>query len=63
MATASGLDNDQPFPSINQMDKLAANADGSLDFYFGPRSQAKARTTSRRSPVSGSSFACGSTAP
>ena len=36
--TASGLDNDQPFPSIDQMDKPAANADGSLDFYFGPRS-------------------------
>jgi hypothetical protein len=34
--TASGLDNGQPFPSINQMDKPAANADGSFDFYFGP---------------------------
>jgi hypothetical protein len=35
--TASGLDNGQPFPSINQMDKPVANADGSTDIYFGPR--------------------------
>jgi len=60
--TASSLDNDQPFPSIDQMDKPAANADGSLDFYSVPDPQAKARTTSRRSPVTGSSFVCGSTA-
>jgi hypothetical protein len=36
--TGSGLDNGQPFPSINQMDKPAMNADGSYDFYFGPQS-------------------------
>jgi hypothetical protein len=35
---ASGLDNGQPFPSINQMDKPAANEDGSTDLYFGPKS-------------------------
>jgi hypothetical protein len=34
--TASGLDNGQPFPSINAMDKPAMNADGSTDIYFGP---------------------------
>lgn len=34
--TGSGLDNGQPFPSINQMDKPSANADGSTDIYFGP---------------------------
>jgi len=34
--TASGLDNGQPFPSLNQMDKPVMNADGSLDLYFGP---------------------------
>jgi len=34
--TASGLDNGQPFPSINAMDKPATNADGSTDIYFGP---------------------------
>lgn len=36
--TASGLDNGQPFPSINQMDKPKTNSDGSIDFYFGPKS-------------------------
>jgi hypothetical protein len=35
--TMSGLDNGQPFPSLNQMDKPAANGDGSFDIYFGPR--------------------------
>ena len=33
---AAGLENGQPFPSINQMDKLIQNADGSHDIYFGP---------------------------
>jgi hypothetical protein len=36
--TASGLDNGQPFPSINTMDKPAKNKDGSTDIYFGPES-------------------------
>jgi hypothetical protein len=36
--TASGLDNGQPFPSINTMDKPATNTDGSTDLYFGPTS-------------------------
>jgi hypothetical protein len=35
---AAGLDNGQPFPSINQMDKPPTNADGSTDIYFGPTS-------------------------
>lgn len=34
--TASGLDNGQPFPSLNSMDKPTQNADGSFDLYFGP---------------------------
>ena len=34
--TASGLDNGQPFPSLNSNDKPAANADGSVDLYVGP---------------------------
>jgi hypothetical protein len=38
--TASGLDNGQPFPSLNQMDKPVMNADGSLDLYFGPNAPA-----------------------
>jgi len=35
-ATASGLDNGQPFPSISSFDKPVANPDGSTDIYFGP---------------------------
>lgn len=38
--TASGLDNGQPFPSLNQMDKPVQNADGSIDLYFGPNAPA-----------------------
>jgi hypothetical protein len=34
--TASGLDNGQPFPSLNAMNKPVQNADGSTDQYFGP---------------------------
>ena len=36
--TGSGLDNGQPFPSINTMDKPVQNADGTIDIYFGPKS-------------------------
>jgi len=35
--TGSGLDNGQPFPSLNTMDKPEQNADGSMDLYFGPK--------------------------
>jgi hypothetical protein len=35
---ASGLDNGQPFPSINTMDKPLTNADGSTDIFIGPKS-------------------------
>jgi hypothetical protein len=38
--TASGLDNGQPFPSLNSMDKPTQNADGSFDIYFGPTAPA-----------------------
>jgi hypothetical protein len=34
--TASGLDNGQPFPSLNSHDHPKANADGSFDLYVGP---------------------------
>lgn len=37
-ANASQVDNGQPFPSINSMDKPQANQDGSVDVYFGPDS-------------------------
>ncbi len=36
--TGSGLDNGQPFPSLNTMDKPIQNTDGSTDVYFGPSS-------------------------
>jgi hypothetical protein len=36
--TGVGLDNGQPFPSLNQMDKPTINSDGSVDIYFGPKS-------------------------
>jgi hypothetical protein len=35
--TGSGLDNGQPFPSLNTMDKPVQNADGSFDIYLGPK--------------------------
>ena len=35
---ASGLDNGQPFPSLNSMDKPAAEADGATDVWIGPDS-------------------------
>ena len=35
-ATASGLDNGQPFPSVSSFDKPVRNPDGSTDIYFGP---------------------------
>jgi hypothetical protein len=36
--TGSGLDNGQPFPSLNKMDQPVQNADGTTDIYFGPTS-------------------------
>jgi hypothetical protein len=38
--TASGVDNGQPFPSINLMNNPPQNADGSVDLYFGPTAPA-----------------------
>ncbi|WP_125720509.1 DUF1214 domain-containing protein [Flavobacterium ustbae] len=38
--TASGLDNGQPFPSLNMMDKPAKNPDESIDIYFVPKAPA-----------------------
>ena len=39
-----GLDNGQPFPSINTMDRPQQNADGSTDIYFGPNARSKGST-------------------
>jgi hypothetical protein len=41
--TASGLDNGQPFPSLNTMDKPVVNADGSTDTYFGSEAPASGK--------------------
>ena len=51
--TGSGLDNGQPFPSLNSMDKPATNADGSTDFYFGPASPAEGKNWLRTVPGKG----------
>jgi hypothetical protein len=48
--TASGLDNGQPFPSINSMDKPATNADGSTELYFGPTSPGNGKNWLRTLP-------------
>ena len=61
--TGSGLDNGQPFPSLNTMDKPAANADGSTDIYFGPTSPGEGKNWLRdRARTRASSSSCGSTA-
>jgi hypothetical protein len=51
--TASGLDNGQPFPSINTMDHPATNADGSIDIYFGPEALGDGKNWLRTLPDKG----------
>jgi hypothetical protein len=51
--TGSGLDNGQPFPSLNTMDRPATNADGSIDIYFGPSSPGEGRNWLRTLPDRG----------
>jgi len=51
--TGSGLDNGQPFPSINTMDRPSANADGSTDIYFGPSSPGDGKNWLRTLPGKG----------
>lgn len=51
--TASGVDNGQPFPSINTMDKPPKNADGSIDIHFGPESPGDAKNWLRTLPDKG----------
>lgn len=53
--TASGLDNGQPFPSINSHDKPVPNSDGSYDIYLGPTAPPGKEKNWRR-PVPGKSF-------
>jgi len=51
--TGSGLDNGQPFPSINTLDKPGVNADGSTDIYFGPNSPGPDKNWLRTLPDKG----------
>lgn len=51
--TGAGLDNGQPFPSINQMDKPIVNADGSVDVYFGAKSPGQGKNWIRTNPGKG----------
>ncbi len=51
--TASGVDNGQPFPSINTMDAPAANADGSIDISFGPNAPASGKNWLKTLPGKG----------
>jgi hypothetical protein len=51
--TASGLDNGQSFPSLNQMDKPAQADDGSTDIYFGPDSPGEGKNWVRTVPGKG----------
>src|SRR5215467_4326564 len=51
--TGSGLDNGQPFPSINTMDKPVVNSDGSTNIYFGPNSPGDGKNWLRTLPGQG----------
>jgi hypothetical protein len=51
--TASGLDNGQPFPSLNAMDKPVANADGTTDVYIGPTSPGEGKNWMKTIPDKG----------
>jgi hypothetical protein len=61
-ATGAGLDNGQPFASLNQMDQPVTNADGSVDVYFGPEPPGAGGTGSPL-PTPAFSFCSGSTVP
>jgi hypothetical protein len=49
-ATSSGLDNGQPLPSLNSLDKPVMNADGSVDLYFGDTAPAGMEKNWLRTP-------------
>ncbi|RAS33201.1 DUF1254 domain-containing protein [Paraburkholderia bryophila] len=51
--SGSGLNNGQPFPSINTMDQPSKNPDGSIDIYFGPTRPVGAQNYIRTIPRKG----------
>jgi hypothetical protein len=51
--TGSGLDNGQPFPSLNAMDKPVENADGSTDIFVGPTSPGPGKNWMKTVPDKG----------
>jgi hypothetical protein len=51
--TGSGLDNGQPFPSLNSMQKPITNADGSTDIYVGPTSPGDGKNWMKTIPDKG----------
>ena len=57
-----GLDNGQPFPSLNTMDKPIQNSDGSTDIYFGPKSPGTGKNWIATVPAKGGSRCSASTA-
>jgi hypothetical protein len=52
-ATGVGLDNGQPFPSLNQMDKPVVNPDGSIEIFFGPSSPGQGKNWMATVPSEG----------
>jgi hypothetical protein len=52
-SNASGLDNGQAFPSINQMDRPATNGDGSTDVFIGPKSPGEGKNWLATAPGKG----------
>ena len=51
--TGVGLDNGQPFPSLNTMDKPAQNADGATDLYIGKDDPGKGKVWLKTIPGKG----------
>lgn len=56
-ANSSGLDNGQPLPSLNSLDKPVLNADGSVDLYFGDQVPAGKEKNWMRAPKGKGYFA------
>ena len=56
-ANSSGLDNGQPLPSLNSLDKPLVNADGSIDLYFGDQAPADKEKNWLRTPKGKGYFA------